>query len=278
MKWSLSRSTTIALLLSPVGILLIAITRLLIISDYNTATASTVASSGGYVNTLVGTLIPIVPIFMPYLALVLLFLNRPVLAVLAFSAAVLTSPSALSKPHTLSIVAKNGQLLPEYQTISVLALVLFLLLFIEIIALPIGEFVRTATTLIGLALVPVMLTFYPIPLHPGFYKQQLQQPWLPAEVISLDSHENIVGYVLSRDNGWVVVLIARNRTISYVQAGRVVSQQVCQMESTGTPLIPLFSVRATTPTCPGPALAPPESGSGRQENEMISHPFGRLVG
>ena len=206
------------------------------------------------------------------------FLNRPVLAVLAFSAAVLTSPSALSKPHTLSIVAKNGQLLPEYQTISVLALVLFLLLFIEIIALPIGEFVRTATTLIGLALVPVMLTFYPIPLHPGFYKQQLQQPWLPAEVISLDSHENIVGYVLSRDNGWVVVLIARNRTISYVQAGRVVSQQVCQMESTGTPLIPLFSVRATTPTCPGPALAPPESGSGRQENEMISHPFGRLVG
>jgi hypothetical protein len=254
MKWSLGRSTTIALLLSPVGILLISITRVLIISNYNTATASTVAASGGYVNTLVGTLIPIVPIFMPYLAVVLLFLNRAVLAVLAFLAAVLTSPSAISESHTLSIIEKNRNFVANH--LGLFAFFLVLILFLEITAVPIEESVRTVTTIIGLALVPVVLTLYPLPLHTGFYKQQLQQPWLPAVVISLDSREKIVGYILSRDNGWFVVLIASDRTIDYVQAGQVVSQQVCQTSSTGTPLVPLFSMRAAIPICPGSALAP----------------------
>jgi membrane-bound ClpP family serine protease len=110
MKWSLSRSTTIALLLSPVGILLISITRLLIVSDYNSTTASTIASSGGYVNTLLGTFVPVVPLFMPYFALVLLFLDRTVLAILASIAAVLTSPTAITKTELIRSIQKDGRL------------------------------------------------------------------------------------------------------------------------------------------------------------------------
>ena len=72
----IGRSATLALLLSPVGLLLISATRLLIVSYYNPATALAILSSGGYINTLLGTIMPMVPIFMPYLALVLLFFNR----------------------------------------------------------------------------------------------------------------------------------------------------------------------------------------------------------
>src|SRR5215469_4076908 len=79
----LSRSATIALLVSPAGILIISIIRVLIVADYNTTTALAIASSGGYVNTLFGTIIPLVPIFLPYVALGLLFSDRVILAIAA---------------------------------------------------------------------------------------------------------------------------------------------------------------------------------------------------
>ena len=54
----LSRSATIALLVSPIGLLFVSAARLLIISDYNPATASAIVSSGGYVDALLGTVPP----------------------------------------------------------------------------------------------------------------------------------------------------------------------------------------------------------------------------
>src|SRR5437879_6278988 len=71
----LSKSATIALLLSPAGIILIAVIRLLIISNYNVTTALAIASTGGYINTLFGTVLPMVPVLLPYLALVLLLFS-----------------------------------------------------------------------------------------------------------------------------------------------------------------------------------------------------------
>jgi hypothetical protein len=46
----LSRSTTIALIASPIGLLVVSVIRLLIVADYNPATASAIVSSGGYVD------------------------------------------------------------------------------------------------------------------------------------------------------------------------------------------------------------------------------------
>ena len=208
MTWRLSRSTTIALLLSPVGLFLISVTRLLIVSNYNAATALTVASSGGYINTLLGTFIPVVPVFMPYLALALLLLDRTVLGILAFFAAALTSPTAVSRLDALSISERDVRMLSHSQVIEWLILPLAVMLFLEVVGVQTDEFIRTISTIVGLALLPFVLVFYPFPVSSNFYAQELQRPWLPAETISLDSHQNIVGYVLSRGNGWFVVLLA----------------------------------------------------------------------
>jgi hypothetical protein len=84
----------ITVLVTPVGLALISATRLLIISNYNVTTAITVAESGGYVNTFLGSLIPLVPVFMPYLALLLLAFRRFILCALTIVATALISPVA----------------------------------------------------------------------------------------------------------------------------------------------------------------------------------------
>lgn len=82
----------IRVLATPVGLALISAVRLLIISNYNVTTAVTVAESGGYVNTFLGSLIPLVPVFMPYLALIFLAFRRFILCALTVVATVLISP------------------------------------------------------------------------------------------------------------------------------------------------------------------------------------------
>src|SRR5262249_5236264 len=96
LRWMAPMRRNLALLLSPVGVLLISATRLLVISDYNTTTATTIAASGGYVNTLLGTVMPLVPVFLPYFALALLLFKRFILSALTFGAALLISPTRLA--------------------------------------------------------------------------------------------------------------------------------------------------------------------------------------
>jgi hypothetical protein len=50
-----------ALLLSPVVLLFISATRLILVSNYDTTTATTIATSGGFVATLLGTVVPLLP-------------------------------------------------------------------------------------------------------------------------------------------------------------------------------------------------------------------------
>ena len=90
----------VALLLSPLGLVIISVGRLLIISDYNTTTATAVASSTGYVNTLLGTLIPLVPAFIPYIALLLLLLRQFVLSIIAFAFTAFIAPTPFAKQTT----------------------------------------------------------------------------------------------------------------------------------------------------------------------------------
>jgi hypothetical protein len=87
---------SIALILSPIGVLLISAARLIIVSNFNTTTAVTIASSGGFVNTLLGTVIPLVPIFMPYLALLLLLFRHFLLSVMTFVFAAFISPTSIT--------------------------------------------------------------------------------------------------------------------------------------------------------------------------------------
>ena len=87
---------SIALILSPAGVLLIAAGRLIIVANFNTTTAVTIASTGGFVNTLLGTVIPLVPVFMPYLALLLLLFRRFLLSIMTFIFAAFISPTSIT--------------------------------------------------------------------------------------------------------------------------------------------------------------------------------------
>jgi hypothetical protein len=93
------RPGTLAILLSPLGIVVVSATRLLLISNYDPTTATAIASSGGYVNTLLGSVIPLVSVTLPYLVLVLLAFKRFLLAGLTAAAALIVSPAKVTFPR-----------------------------------------------------------------------------------------------------------------------------------------------------------------------------------
>jgi hypothetical protein len=97
----------LTLLLSPLGLVLISAGRLLIISNYNATTAVTIASSGGYLNTLLGSTIPLVPIFIPYVALLLLLFRQFMLSALAFVFAAFIAPTSLTLPISRSLAEED---------------------------------------------------------------------------------------------------------------------------------------------------------------------------
>jgi hypothetical protein len=238
---------TVALLLSPLGLLLISATRLLIVSDDRPVTATAIASSGGYVNTLLGTLIPLVPIFIPYVALILLFFRRFLLSALAFMAAAFISPARIHGRQTSYTLTYDWHaFLAWIDANGTIVLVLFLIL----VNIFYGWYVRSwrwyrwfslfwiiAATAI---LLPIVAPVYPIPSAINFYTTMLRQPWLPSEKITLTSGQVDYGYVLSDSNGWFELLTAGSRTIRYIPAREVASRGVCQQqEEKFSPFIPL---------------------------------------
>lgn len=106
---NIRRSSTMALLLSPLGIIIVAAARLLIIANYHMNSAPTILSSAGYVNTLLGTVFPLIPAFLPYLALVLLYLDRVVASCLAFVATVFISPATMSQASARTLLLHDWQ-------------------------------------------------------------------------------------------------------------------------------------------------------------------------
>lgn len=267
----LSRSATIALLLSPVGLLIISVTRLLIVSDYNPATGLAIASSGGYADTLLGTVIPLIPIIMPYLALVFLFFNRVILAILAFVATVFVSPVAVGRPAVRDIVDRDWHFILHAPVVIiiimiVLALLVVILLGVELLGLGFNIFMRTLATIACIAFIPLVSQLYSFSLAPNYYTELIRQPWLPAETITLVSGQSFTGYVLSDDGAWLVALRNDNRAVYYYPGADVAKRQICQLSPARQeqPLItfPLTQENkpARTPLCGSPsALAPTPS-------------------
>ena len=123
---------SITLLLSPVGLLLISVTRLMIVADYNATTATTIASSGGYVNTILGTVVPLVPLLLPYLAIVLLIFRRFILGFMTFGAALLISPTRLAPLTAFNRLVSDWNntvsLVKHHLLISIVVLVVIVLI------------------------------------------------------------------------------------------------------------------------------------------------------
>jgi hypothetical protein len=266
----LSRSATIALLLSPVGLLIISVARLLIVSNYNPATALAIASSGGYADTLLGTVIPLIPIIMPYLALVFLFFNRVILAILAFVATVFVSPVAIGRPAARDIVDRDWHFILHAPVLIiiimiVLALLVILLLGVELLGLGFNIFMRTLASIACITLIPLVSQLYSFSVAQN-YTEPIRQPWLPAETITLVSGESFTGYVLSDDGAWLVALRNDNRAVYYYPGADVAKRQICQLSAARQkqPLVTFLPAQenkpARAPLCGSPsALAPTPS-------------------
>jgi hypothetical protein len=260
----LSRSATIALLLSPVGLVLLAVIRLLIISNYNTATALAIASSGGYVNTLFGTVIPMVPILLPYLTLVLLFTNRVILGILSAAATALISPTAVTKPAFLNFIKEAWHAIGTNNArvgLGIFAVLVGFLLLVQLGSRGLSVFSRSLATIFCIALVPVILLLYPFPTHNSYYAQLMRQPWLPAESITLRSGTSLTGYILSEDQEWVTILNDKTRRIFYYPPSQITKREVCQpaRAPVAPPLISLVPPAGIS------VSRPPQCG-------LISHP------
>jgi hypothetical protein len=256
----LSRSATIALVGSPIGLLMVSVIRLLIVADYNPQTASAIVSSGGYVDTLLGTIIPLVPLFTPYLALLLLFFNRVIPAILTLLAAAFMSPVALTPPAARHLPGGDWYLVTHRNVLILVVMIILAVAFgvvlvLEVMGLGFAVAARTVGTVACIALIPFVLTLYPFPLSNEFYTGLMKQPWLPAEVITPTSGSAFTGYVLSDNGTWLVVLSDGTRTIHYYRSAQIVSQQICQItwHRPDRPLIPLFPAHlngpTTTPVC-----------------------------
>jgi hypothetical protein len=263
-RWG--RPVAFVLVVSLIGLLLVSVIRLLVVADYNPATASAIASSGGYVDTLLGAIIPLVPLFAPYLALVLLFFNRVILAILTIVATAFMTPVATGRAAALSLANDDWQAITHRSLLAIivmaaLALVFVFLLIVVFLGPGFGAGVKTLAIVACIALIPFVATIYPFPLSSQFYTGLLKQPWLPAQVITLVSGQKVTGYVLSDTGTWVVVLDDPTRTIHYYRSAQVAARQICQIRPgpPRPPLIPLYPGHLTSPTST-PACATLQSG------------------
>ena len=87
----LSRRTK-ALILSPAVVLVASGVRLIVIANYDTTTATTIASSSGVAGTLLGTIVPLLPPYLPVLVIALLVWRSYAVLLMAFIATAFVSP------------------------------------------------------------------------------------------------------------------------------------------------------------------------------------------
>lgn len=170
------------LLLSPLGVVLISAGRLLIISNYNATTATTVASSTGYVNTILGSIIPLVPIFIPYMALLLLLFRQFTLSALTFVFSAFIAPTSLTLPISRPLAAED-----TYQVIDrinadrpitfIIALVIMIISY--------GYFRSWVEALATVLLLTVAVALLSAPVIKDLY--------LPSSLQSANSRERVIG-------------------------------------------------------------------------------------
>jgi hypothetical protein len=255
------RSATIALLISPVGILVIAAARLLIIANYNTATAAAIVTSTGYVNALLGTVIPLVPIFLPYLALLLLFSRRFVAGSLCLLAAAFVSPTSATRSVFLSTAAREFRHTMNWThegfliqaLVGLLIIVTLVLLFCQLANF--WSFVSTVGILLSIPLAIFVVRLYPFPLGHSYYTQFIRQPWLAEETVAYGHGSSVTGFNLSADGTYMEFLKASSRKVTYIYEPSIRHWRICQQGSASSirSLISIGAAPVQLPACTPPA-------------------------
>jgi hypothetical protein len=170
------------LLLSPLGVVLISAGRLLIIANYNATTATTIASSTGYVNTILGSIIPLVPIFIPYMALLLLLFRQFTLSALTFVFSAFIAPTSLTLPISRPLAAEDTyQVADRINADRPITLILALLIMI----IAYGYFRSWVEALATVLLLTVAVALLSAPVIRDLY--------LPSSLLSANSRERTIG-------------------------------------------------------------------------------------
>jgi hypothetical protein len=265
-----------AAMLSPAVILFASATRLLFISNYDTTTATTIASAAGIVGTLLGTVIPLLPPYLPVLTILLAAARRWTLAGFAGCAAVLLSPTYVdsasggfkmalnSGKNALRLADRHDWFdlwkdFPSAVIFAILGALLVVLVPPTSIALSLSNSVSDFLVrfvsrviyciIVGLLCASIALlvkTFYQVPFSVDLVSEIARRPWIPAEEISLKSDAvPRVGYTLSTSDKWQIVLNESDRSIIYLRADDVVARTTCKPLSTyiEQPKLPLFPLR-----------------------------------
>ena len=253
----LSRSMQ-AVVASPALILFASATRLILICNYDTANAAAMAANGGIIQTLLGSLIPLLPPFLPLLVLVLLVFRRWIAAALAASAAAVVSPAydtwangwnyAIHEAGNLVQRAASPEIAMLWQESPRVLIcagvgLLFAVLgaakgwdsddepFDTWIIARLGHglwgIIIAAACVLGLLFVQAV---YRVPFDLKNASEVVRRPWIPAEQITLTADgapRTYIGYVISTGDDWFEMLIDDDRTIVYVPADTVVSRTVC---------------------------------------------------
>jgi len=252
------------ILVTPVGLALLSAVRLLIISNYNVTTAVAVAESGGYVNTFLGSLIPLVPAFLPYLALGFLVFRRFILCALTIVATALISP-VVARPSVVTLGYFDNYWFSAFRSIfghvpDALPAIIVGIFIISIwwLIMPPGVLTGWVYTLVAtlwacaafVTLLPYLLIAYPAPSRQTL-ASYLRQPWLTAEQITVDPSKIYQGYVLSSDDQWMTVLLYQSRTIAYFRADSVTARIVCEPPAKPSPSPLVRLINAESPSLPG---------------------------
>lgn len=240
-----------------VAVTIISIARLLIVSNYQTPIAIAVAASNGTVSTLTGTLVPLVPLFLPLatqlLALcalgAMLFgfkirLHLFFATAAAFFSTVFVTPTRLSLKDALR---PSSELV---RSVEVWALVLFLnICFVAInLRVHVIEFTTVSAFVVILMVITVTVPTVASYSFPSLSEIRripnvLHRVWLPAELIGMSDGSEHVGYVLKTDGVWTTILWDSDRSIVIVRSQNITSRTICRIGSPDG--LPLISVQST---------------------------------
>lgn len=231
--------------ISSVIVSIISITRLLIVSNYQTPTAIAVAEANGAVSTITGTLVPLVPVFLPLATQLLALCTLVAIIVssgsrlplffataIAFMATILVTPTRRSiqdishRPFEIARVAGMWVLVLLF---IMSAIAIFINVRAQVVAFITGStfFIMLVAIIVA---VPTVATYsFPFPAEMRNIPDILRRVWLPTERIGMKDGSQHVGYVLKIDEGWATILRDSDRTIAKVKNADVVSRTICRV-------------------------------------------------
>jgi hypothetical protein len=202
--------------------------RLLAVSNYEPATALAVAKAQGASATALGTLIPLLPPFLPlavtiFALLAILFalysdytpaINALLLAVgLLLAAALISDPGAASVGGLLMDALLSGT-----GIIAILTIVLW-----AVFGNP--DLDRFALVLLAAVTLAIASAFPGSATSPDF--SMTREMWLPPETLTRRDGRIEIGYVLDQNREWTTVLTDSTRTVRIISTPEIVARAVC---------------------------------------------------